>query len=404
MARQLRILLITRHFPPEPSNTASLLGELAEDLACSDTVEVVAGSPGAEASASAPPGVRLTVLAPARVQGRPARAARVADYGSFAARALAAGVAAPRPDVVVTMNEPPTAGVVGALVAAAHRCPLVVICHDLYPEITIALDPRRDGVGTGVWRLVNRFVDRRASSIVVVGRDMLERLAARGVPREKLEFVPAWASRQETNAETVRRLRSDHDWEGRFIVMHAGAVSTATDLELCVDAAGRLQDLPEVRFVFLGGGPRKRALTEVVASRRLTNVEFLPPLPKAQAQALMAAADLHLIALVPGMWGCGAPSKAYGIMAAGRPFVAAVDPGSEPARIAEEFACGFVVPAGSGAALADTIRTATGVSLEAMGVRASAGFLASYERSIATAALRGALERAVERRGSGPLT
>ena len=59
-----------------------------------------------------------------------------------------------------------------------------------------------------------------------------------------------------------------------------------------------------------------------------------------EAQGLMHAADLHVVTLVPGLWGCAAPSKTYGIMAAGRPFVAVVDEGSEPARIVSDFDCG----------------------------------------------------------------
>jgi colanic acid biosynthesis glycosyl transferase WcaI len=96
------------------------------------------------------------------------------------------------------------------------------------------------------------------------------------------------------------------------------------------------------------------------------------------------------------LWGCAAPSKTYGIMAAGRPFIASVDAESEPARIVHEFDCGFVVPAGSTRELAEAIRAAREAPLAEMGHRAQMGFEARYERSAVTSAIAAVLREAAE--------
>ena len=49
------------------------------------------------------------------------------------------------------------------------------------------------------------------------------------------------------------------------------------------------------------------------------------------------------------------PSKVYGILAAGRAYIAATDPSSEPAQIARETGCGLVAAPGDPAALAEAI-------------------------------------------------
>jgi colanic acid biosynthesis glycosyl transferase WcaI len=49
------------------------------------------------------------------------------------------------------------------------------------------------------------------------------------------------------------------------------------------------------------------------------------------------------------------PSKVYGILAAGRPYIAATDPSSEPAIIAREGGCGLVAAPGDPEALAAAI-------------------------------------------------
>jgi colanic acid biosynthesis glycosyl transferase WcaI len=49
------------------------------------------------------------------------------------------------------------------------------------------------------------------------------------------------------------------------------------------------------------------------------------------------------------------PSKVYGILAAGRPYVAATDPSCEAAVIARDAGCGIVVTPGDPDALAGAI-------------------------------------------------
>ena len=61
------------------------------------------------------------------------------------------------------------------------------------------------------------------------------------------------------------------------------------------------------------------------------------------------------MSLKPGLEGYIVPSKLYGILAAGRPFVAAVDPSCEAAAIATEHDCGVVAPPGNPEALVSAI-------------------------------------------------
>ena len=70
-------------------------------------------------------------------------------------------------------------------------------------------------------------------------------------------------------------------------------------------------------------------------------------MPKEQLHESFAAADVFLVSLKPGLEGYIVPSKLYGILAAGRPYVAAVDPSCEAAAIAVEHGCGVVADPGS---------------------------------------------------------
>jgi glycosyltransferase involved in cell wall biosynthesis len=94
--------------------------------------------------------------------------------------------------------------------------------------------------------------------------------------------------------------------------------------------------------VIVGEGSKRQTLEREVARRALPNVRFLTYQPKALLHESFAAADAFLVSLKRGIEGYIVPSKLYGILAAGRPFVAAVDSSCEVAAIARTHHCGVL--------------------------------------------------------------
>ena len=393
----MRILFINQYFPPDASNSAYILGELAEDLAVHHEVQVLAGTPSYSAGSTTfrPSGVDVVRVGSTHFN-RKSLLGRMINYATFCLLSPLRALTLPRADLVVTMTDPPMVGLVGLMVARRQSRPLVQISHDVYPEMAVALGKVSSPLIIGAWRRMNRMVRSGATSIVVVGRDMKERLVSNGVDPAKIVVVPTWASEQLLDTGSRRRVREKMFWSDRFVVMHAGNAGLAQNLDVMLDAAGDLQEDPDVLIVILGDGAAKPGLERRATRERLRNVTFLSHRPKEEAQELMAAADVHVITLAPGLWGCATPSKTYGIMAAARPFIAVVDEGSEPARIAAEFQCGVHVPAGDGSGLAEAIRRMRGWSLDAAGERGLEAFRRLYTRERSTAAVRHHLEGVVE--------
>ncbi len=124
--------------------------------------------------------------------------------------------------------------------------------------------------------------------------------------------------------------------------MHSGNVGLSQNLEVAIDAAARLQSREKIVLAIVGNGAKREALERDVRRRGLSNVRFLPYVPKEQLHESFATADAFLVSLKPGLEGYIVPSKLYGILAAGRPYVAAVDPSCEVAAIAREHQCGLL--------------------------------------------------------------
>ena len=116
----------------------------------------------------------------------------------------------------------------------------------------------------------------------------------------------------------------------------------------------------------------------------LRNVEFRPYLPKERLAESLSAADLHLVPLLSSATGASVPSKLYGILAVGRPFVAMMERDADAAVLAEKHQAGFVVAPGDAEGLARTIRKATSIpaELKVMGIRARRLAEEHYDRKI----------------------
>jgi colanic acid biosynthesis glycosyl transferase WcaI len=395
----MRILLVNQYFPPDTTNTAYLLGELCEDLARDHEVWVVAGRPSynPEASTYRPQGIRVR-RAWSTAFSRAGMGGRLLNYASFLASSLLASLRVPRPDVVVALTDPPVIGAIGATVARRHRIPFVQVYMDIYPDVGVALGRVDHPLVVRAWRRLNRVIRSRAARIVAIGRDMVEKLQSEGVDPAKVAFIPNWADALPVDAGAARRARTAMGWEERFVVMHAGNMGLAQNLGCLIDAAGLLVDRPDILVVLLGDGAARGRLEQEARTRGVRNVAFLPPIPKDEAGRLIAGADLHVVSLSPGLRGSVVPSKIYGILAAGRPFVAAVDPGSEPARLIEEHRCGTRVDPGDGEGLARAIRTLRDQPDPDMGRRGQLAFASRYTRQVATAAYRGLLEEVASAR------
>jgi colanic acid biosynthesis glycosyl transferase WcaI len=76
----------------------------------------------------------------------------------------------------------------------------------------------------------------------------------------------------------------------------------------------------------------------------IPNIRFNGYQPKSRVPEVLATGDIHVVPLRTGLGAVSVPSKTYSILAAGRPVVAAIDPGTEVPRILSASSAGISVP------------------------------------------------------------
>jgi lipopolysaccharide/colanic/teichoic acid biosynthesis glycosyltransferase len=137
--------------------------------------------------------------------------------------------------------------------------------------------------------------------------------------------------------------------------MHSGNVGLSQSLDTLVDAAARLSRYSDLAVMVVGDGAKRPALEARARAQNLTNIRFLPYQPKSRLHESFAAADVFIVSLKAGLAGYIVPSKLYGILAAGRPYVAAVEEDSEVATITRKYGCGLLAEPGNPDDLAEKI-------------------------------------------------
>ena len=371
--RRPRLLFLNRSYWPDAEATGQLLTELAEDLAAGDgplggacEVAVVCGRPNSNPSGTVCKSfgteVRngVTVHRVWHTRGNKGRLRnRAVNFTTFLLAALARGLFSRRADVVVVETDPFLLALAGVLLKARHRAKLVIYAQDLHPDLGVALKIVPD------WRSVRllgasiKAAYRRADRIVVLSRDMRDTVVGYGADPARVRVVPNW-----TDGKAVRRpdganpFRERHGLGDAFVVMHSGNMGQTQRLETLLDAAARLRDRRDVRFLLVGAGSLTQSLKDRAAAAGLSNVTFLPYEPKETLHESLSAADLHVVSIDPRVVPYMMPSKLYGVLASGSACVAIAPPQCELAATVREEAVGWVAAPGDAAGLADRIAAA----------------------------------------------
>ena len=398
--RKPRILVLNQYYRPGVEATANLLAELCEALATEYEVTVVTGRVRDQEDLPAEEvldGVRVlrtrsTSFDRARLH------LRAVNYVTYLADSVVRSLRLPRPEVVLTLTDPPMIGDIGLVVARRFRVPLVVVSEDVFPEIAVELKRLENPVLIGLLRLMVETYLRRAERIVAIGETMRVRLESKGAPPERVRVIENWIDTSRiTPQPRVNPWSRAHGYDRGFVVMHSGNVGHAQDVTTLVRATSFLRDLEGLRVVVIGAGAMHASVIALAGRLETTNVFFLPYQPRTVLSESLSSADVHYLGLTRGLSGFVVPSRAYGVLAAGRPLLVSADEECETVRLVRDADCGIVVPSGRPELVAGAIRDAYDgrYDLEAMGARGRAHVEGEADREVAIARYRSVLAELV---------
>lgn len=387
-----RIFFVNRFFPPDHSATSQLVGDLAMHLAArgNDVHVITSQQLYDDPQARLLPQEIVSGVQVHRVTttqfGRSKLVGRAIDYFSFYASAWRALLAVTRrDDIIVAMTDPPLISVVAMQVAQRRGTHLVNWLQDIYPEVAVELGvPFVKGpIVGGISYLRDRSL-KKAAANVALGHHMADKVASRGVSKDRIHVIPNWSEDEEILPVSPSDNPLRHDWglENKFVIGYSGNLGRAHEFDTILAAAERLRNNSNIVFVFVGGGHLMGRLAERVQERGLNNCRFMDYQDRAVLKFSLCVPDVHWISLKPEVEGLIVPSKIYGIAAAGRPVIAICGRDGEIAQMVAQHHCGIVIEPGHSDALVESIlRLFADAELRAtMGLRARAMLEADFTR------------------------
>lgn len=247
-----------------------------------------------------------------------------------------------RADCVIAMSPPLTLGITGWLVARLRRSPLIFNIQDVFPDAAIETGAISNRTIIGAAKLLERWSYRLADAVTVLSSDLADNVQSK-LPascHSSVHVIPNFV-----DTEAIRpgdRLTSYRDELGIGsgpVVLYGGNVGFSQSLDLVIASA---ESMPDVTFLINGDGAARSTLE--AAGAHLPNLRFAGYIAPDRLSELLATGDVHVVPLKAGLGRVSVPSKTYSIMAAGRPVVAAIDPGTAVPVMLAESGGGVSVP------------------------------------------------------------
>jgi glycosyltransferase involved in cell wall biosynthesis len=196
-----------------------------------------------------------------------------------------------------------------------------------------------------------------------------EHMRERGLQADKFVCIPNGYSLEEWTADKVDLpLPAEHQHyfdlhKDEIIVGFAGGFAASGAVTTLVKAAVELKDRIGLFFVLVGKGPEQAQYEQIVKEHHLTNVSFLPSVPKKLIPAIIKHFDIAYLGGVHSelhKYGTSY-NKMTDYMLSGKPIIQAVD---EPGSVVERIKCGVRVEAENVKEVVRAIESLSGLSLE----------------------------------------
>lgn len=383
----MRILFFADNFPPETNAQASRVFERARYwvrwghsvtvITCAPNFpdgKVYAGFENRWRCIEVMAGIRV-VRVKTFIAANRGKLRRMADYLSFLPVAVWAGLFERVPDVIAATSPQMFAALAGWAVSCLRRRPLLLEVSDLWPESLLAVGAmhKPNLVVRGLAKLASFLYDR-ADRIVVLTESFREKMAATGVPRQKIDVILNGVDLEHYRPRPRDAALARH-WgisPSRFVVGYIGTLGMAHGLENVLDAAKCLEKMP-LLFLMVGSGAERDRLLASAIERGLNNVLFVPAQPKDAMPSYWSLCDIALVHLrdTP-LFETVIPSKLFEAMGMGLPVLLAA-PKGEASKIVLEEGVGIHVRAGDPDDLASALEFLMGSRkmLDEMGMRSS---------------------------------
>ena len=264
-------------------------------------------------------------------------------------------------DKIFAVNYSPITAVIPAIIIKIkHNTKLFLWVQDLWPEsINVVTKINFFGVNYILNKIV-KSIYFYSDKILVSNKGFSKSILKKGVKENKIEFMPNWAEDLFEKVNKIKIKKYQHLIPPGFVVMFAGNMGIAQDLENVLNAIELTND--KIKWVFLGKGRKLKWFSNKIKEKKLSSrVKILGVYSLDEMPNFFCHADLTLVSLTNDyIFSLTTPGKVQSYMASGKPIVTMLN--GEGNSIIKDANCGFCANASDYKKLAVNIMNASNLS------------------------------------------
>lgn len=331
--------IITELFPPEETSTGYIMGQIANAMTLKYNVKVICGPAVYDSSKKQNKNGESNIDDSIEVfhveavsENKSNKLSRMRKFllMSWKLFRVAKNKIKSGDHVLMVTNPFPLIVLMGHL--HRHRkFMMTMLVHDIMPESLYT----EINIPPIVYKIASKVFNKAytcADQLVSIGRDMTEVLQSkcRGYSHKpKISLVENWGD--------VENIYPEYTFEAKNItIQYAGNIGNAQGVGEFVELLHEA-NCNNVSFDIWGVGNAENEIKEKVKEYGMLDcVMFHGSYLRSQQQMVLNHCDMALVCLVEGMYGLGVPSKAYNILAAGKPILYIGEKGTEIWRMIRE--------------------------------------------------------------------
>lgn len=245
-------------------------------------------------------------------------------------------------DYIICESPPLFLGITAYFLKKIKGAKLIFNVSDLWPESAEKL-----GLVTNKFFLrsatrLEEFLYRKSDLISGQTQGICKNISSR-FPNKKVYWLPNGVDLSYYNNDTVvSNWRKENNFsEDDFILLYAGIIGHAQGLEVIINAAEKLKNHSNIKFILLGSGPEKEKLQLLKQTLKTENVFFFDAVTKKEMPSIVSAIDVAVIPLKRlDLFKGAIPSKIFENLAMKKPILLGVE-GEAKDLFIDEGKCGL---------------------------------------------------------------
>ena len=277
------------------------------------------------------------------------------------------------------------------IIKKIRRTPIDHWILDMWPESLAAGGINNKKVYSIVEKMM-RMIYRNCDIIHISSMGFKRLLLEKGVPEEKIEYLPNFC--EDTSGNTA--LMSIPELPKGFIVMFAGNIGEAQNMENVMKSALLLKNEKDIHLVIIGDGRKKEWIENYIKENSLDKtVHLMGRWPIDTMSTFFAKADVMLVSLADEVaFNLVLPAKVQAYMVNKKPILAMLN--GEGQEVIKAAACGWSVNSDDVEGLAKTLKELTKIKpekLKAIGENGYRFYTENFELNLCINKIDNALER-----------